>query len=146
MAECFRYDDTTVSPLVRRWYRSLSQRWHDTKWAWNQSFPLHTEFHPRMWLWSSSHQQAARSIRCAPVLPVSPIGWQSDFLPACSLRAVRLPPCGLAVKTALKWNSAPRRVGKAKGLRSGLPEDRQAVWSEQIKICDRGNLIPRKRA
>jgi hypothetical protein len=26
MAECFRYDDTTVSPLVRRWYRSLSQR------------------------------------------------------------------------------------------------------------------------
>lgn len=25
MAECFRYDDTTASPTVRRWYRSLSQ-------------------------------------------------------------------------------------------------------------------------
>ena len=26
MSECFRYDDTSVSPTVRRWYRSLSQR------------------------------------------------------------------------------------------------------------------------
>ena len=26
MSDCFRYDDTSVSPTVRRWYRSLSQR------------------------------------------------------------------------------------------------------------------------
>lgn len=26
MSECFKFDDTTVSPTVRRWYRSLSQR------------------------------------------------------------------------------------------------------------------------
>lgn len=26
MSDCFRYDDTSASPTVRRWYRSLSQR------------------------------------------------------------------------------------------------------------------------
>jgi len=34
--------------------------------------PLHPKIIPRMWLGSSACQQAARSIRCAPVLPVSP--------------------------------------------------------------------------
>ena len=26
LAECFRYDDATATPVVRRWYRSLSSR------------------------------------------------------------------------------------------------------------------------
>ena len=26
MSECFKFDDTSVTPTVRKWYRSLSQR------------------------------------------------------------------------------------------------------------------------